>query len=59
LRVSRALAKGVLKKQNCQHCGRADSQAHHEDYSKPLDVMWLCSTCHGALHAKQRRGIAA
>lgn len=55
VRVSRALANGLLAKQACQHCGRSDSQAHHEDYSKPLDVMWLCSTCHGALHAQKRR----
>lgn len=58
LRARRAMVKGLLVKQNCQNCGRPDSHAHHEDYSKPLDVMWLCSTCHGALHAQKRRAAA-
>lgn len=26
-------------------------QAHHEDYSKPLDVQWLCMACHRGAHA--------
>ncbi len=34
----------------CEVCGDVKSQAHHEDYCNPIDVMWLCSTHHKALH---------
>jgi len=27
-------------------CGRSDTHAHHSDYSRPLDVEWLCPSCH-------------
>jgi len=37
----------------CERCGSAGPlQAHHPDYSKPLDVVWLCTTCHGREHRK-------
>ena len=51
-KVSRAIAKGQLKKHDeCFFCGASDGlQAHHHDYSKPLDVFWLCTSCHGKLH---------
>ena len=44
--VSNALRDGRLKKECCQNCGNPKSQAHHDDYSKPLDVKWLCFKCH-------------
>jgi hypothetical protein len=49
LRVHRAIAAGTLVRQPC-YCGRDDAQAHHDDYSKPLDVMWLCPPHHGLRH---------
>lgn len=30
----------------CQLCGSSDPEAHHPDYSRPLDVLWLCRMCH-------------
>lgn len=49
--VSRA-KRSVLKPKPCEVCGTEPAQAHHTDYSKPLDVTWLCSRCHGAAHRK-------
>jgi hypothetical protein len=36
----------------CSRCGRADLQieGHHPNYSRPLDVEWLCTVCHGQEH---------
>ena len=43
------LKRGKIKRQGCAVCGEP-AQMHHEDYSKPLDVMWLCKAHHQALH---------
>lgn len=50
--VSRALKSGVLSKPLCcQHCGKEKClNAHHADYTKPLDVIWVCIRCHRAIH---------
>lgn len=44
--VSNAIRDGRLKKLPCRICGNLKSQAHHHDYSKPLDVDWLCFKHH-------------
>ena len=44
--VLKALRKGTLIKKPCEVCGKLKVQAHHEDYSKPLDVKWLCEDHH-------------
>ena len=51
--VNNAIARGKLKKQPCKICGKK-AQAHHEDYSKPLDVEWLCHTHHAEVHRIKR-----
>jgi hypothetical protein len=48
--ANHAQARGILVPKNCEDCGKPDTQKHHEDYSKPLDVTWLCTTCHGLRH---------
>jgi hypothetical protein len=50
-----AIKSGILKKEKCFVCESANNvQAHHCDYSKPLDVYWLCTKCHAIVHAIQR-----
>lgn len=49
--VGHALRSGALVKEACTDCGTSDSiEAHHEDYNKPLDVVWLCFNCHRIRH---------
>lgn len=53
-KVSWAVASGKLYPQPCSVCGTCNNpQAHHEDYSKPLEVIWLCSKCHVKLHKEK------
>ncbi|MEE9117819.1 MAG: hypothetical protein V3U02_04390 [Calditrichia bacterium] len=46
--VDRALKTGKLIKPNiCDECTKKRKlEGHHKDYSKPLDVQWLCKKCH-------------
>ena len=45
-----AIRKGVIKRLPCEVCGEEKSQAHHPDYSKPLEIKWLCHLRHRAIH---------
>lgn len=49
-KVARAVACGQLERLPCEVCGTAKTEAHHDDYSKPLDVRWLCQPHHRAHH---------
>lgn len=54
-RVYRAIRDGSLHREPCELCGAAKVEAHHDDYARPLDVRWLCVSCHRRHHAKIRR----
>lgn len=49
-----ALKCGRINKQPCGVCGDK-GQAHHSDYTKPLDVEWLCDKHHREKHLNLRR----
>lgn len=57
--VSYALSVAKLHRQPCEVCGREDSHAHHDDYSKPFDVRWLCPPHHQQWHAQHGEGLNA
>lgn len=48
----RAIRSGKLVRLPCEVCGDPNSHGHHHDYSKPLDVWWLCPVHHGQAHWK-------
>lgn len=52
--VGNALRDGRLKKQPCETCGALNVEAHHDDYTKPLEVRWLCNGHHKAADAERR-----
>lgn len=56
--VKVALRNGILKRGKCEVCGSLRVDAHHDDYTMPLIVRWLCRKHHRALHAAERREMA-
>lgn len=57
--LKNAMKRGeITKPTTCEHCHRKIAKAklhgHHPDYEKPLEVEWLCTTCHSAEHMRLR-----
>lgn len=61
--LDKAVRKGiVIPQSNCQICGKSKEfndgrrgiQAHHSDYDKPLDVIWMCQECHHEWHKNNK-----
>ena len=49
-----AIKTGKIKKRNiCEICYDFPTECHHEDYSKQLEFVELCSSCHSKLHAQK------
>lgn len=54
--VMTAIKSGRLTRKPCEVCGTDNNiQAHHEDYYKPIEVMWLCVKHHAELHVNKRK----
>lgn len=53
-KLRHAILKGlVIRPKKCDACNQLSKiHGHHHDYSKPLDVVWLCIKCHGKIHRK-------
>ena len=49
-----AVRRGTMKRQPCEIPGcRSRAEKHHEDYSRPFDVHWLCTKHHLETHGKE------
>jgi len=44
--------KTIIKPKHCSICktDRRRLVAHHKDYNKPREVLWLCDRCHKMVH---------
>lgn len=54
-KLLRAVKLGLISRMPCSVCGGVDSEGHHEDHSKPLEVIWLCKKHHAEADNKLRR----
>lgn len=59
--VAGALRRGqMVRARTCSACGvPCKADAHHPDYTRPLEVVWLCKKCHCAANAPRRDRVAA
>lgn len=47
--------KMIFKPSKCTKCENAERiEAHHEDYSRPLDIIWVCYQCHRQIHKSSK-----
>ncbi len=58
-RIYKRVERSLDRPDICSDCGAVDVviHGHHEDYSKPLEVIWLCVSCHMKLHERKRNAI--
>lgn len=49
-----ALKRGLIEQQPCEVCSDPNSEAHHDDHAKALEVRWLCRAHHKAHHAQEK-----
>jgi hypothetical protein len=54
--IEKAREKGIITRpDSCERCGNwCKPLAHHNNYNYPLDVVWLCSSCHKIIHNRYK-----
>ena len=57
IKLNAAVKDGTVKKPSkCSVCKKAKKiQGHHTDYSKPLDVVWVCAGCHSDIETGNKQ----
>lgn len=55
--VAKAIRRGkIIRPHKCSQCKKeCIPDGHHTDYSKPLEVIWLCKICHMKGHGKLKK----
>ena len=53
-KLHKAVASGKIQRKPCSICGDLRAQGHHEDYTKPLEVVWYCQKHHSLRHKELR-----
>ncbi len=56
-KIQYEISTGNLTKKPCEICGTENTHAHHDDYSRPLDIRWLCSNHHRQWHKENGEGL--
>jgi len=56
-KVAREIRKGNLFKKPCEKCEGLEVHAHHDDYSAPLNIRWLCAKHHSQWHKENGEGL--
>jgi len=55
-KINKAIKRGIIERpDNCSNpkCNNTENiEGHHEDYSKPLEVVWLCGVCHKKINRR-------
>jgi hypothetical protein len=51
--ASTYLKRGKITREACKSCGEEKAEMHHPDYTKPLEVVWLCRRCHLRHHEEE------
>jgi len=49
-----ALRRGLVEAEPCEVCGAEKADAHHDDYSRPMKVRWLCRLHHKEEHRRMK-----
>ena len=53
MKANYARRNGKLIPEPCK-CGSDHVEMHHPDYTKPLEIVWICRNCHLELHENER-----
>ena len=53
--IENEIQQDRLMRKPCEICGSLKTEAHHDDYDKPLEVRWLCRIHHMRYHRRRKR----